>query len=158
MRVHTLKVSVLLLFLAFSYPSKAQQQSAHRATGSAGRITISIYDSDGRLVSTTDGAGNTKHLAGVPASAPTSKGMVSAQSAQPAAPALIIHVPADQRTIQAAINVANNGDTVLVSDGTYVENINFNGKAITVTSVNGASKTTIDGGAVDSVVKFQTSE
>ena len=36
-----------------------------------------------------------------------------------------IHVPADQPTIQAAINAAAKGDTVLVSPGTYVENINF---------------------------------
>jgi hypothetical protein len=45
-----------------------------------------------------------------------------------------IHVPKDQPTIQAGINAANNGDTVLVSPGKYVENINFNGRAITVTS------------------------
>src|SRR5216117_3331126 len=44
----------------------------------------------------------------------------------------VIHVPADQPTIQAAINAAVNGDTVQVSPGTYIENINFLGKAITV--------------------------
>ena len=40
-----------------------------------------------------------------------------------------IHVPADQVTIQAAINAASNGDTVVVEPGTYVEKINFLGKA-----------------------------
>ena len=45
-----------------------------------------------------------------------------------------IHVPQDQPTIQAAITAANNGDTVLVSPGTYSVNLDFNGKAITVTT------------------------
>jgi len=46
----------------------------------------------------------------------------------------IIHVPADQPTIQAGIDVATGGDTVLVADGNYIENINYWGKAITVAS------------------------
>src|SRR5438105_6828191 len=69
-----------------------------------------------------------------------------------------IHVPADQPTIQAAINAAANGDTVLVAPGTYRENINFMGKAITVTSSGGPSVTTIDGGAAGSVVTFTSNE
>jgi parallel beta-helix repeat protein len=69
-----------------------------------------------------------------------------------------IHVPADQPTIQGAIDVANNGDTVLVAPGTYFENINFKGKAITVTSSAGAAQTIIDGGAKGSVVIFHTGE
>src|SRR5215467_11246084 len=72
--------------------------------------------------------------------------------------ATVIHVPGDQPTIQAAINAANNGDTVLVSPGTYTENINFLGKAITVTSSNGPKLTIIDGGGVSSVVTFSTNE
>jgi hypothetical protein len=69
-----------------------------------------------------------------------------------------INVPADQPTIQAAINAANNGDTVLVAPGTYVENLNFNGKAITVTSSGGPLVTIVDGNAVAPVVMFITNE
>ena len=69
-----------------------------------------------------------------------------------------IHVPADQPNIQSAINAASNGDTVLVAPGTYIENINFNGKAITVTSSGGPSVTIIDGGAKGAVVTFNNFE
>ena len=68
-----------------------------------------------------------------------------------------IHVPADQPTIQAAINVASSGDTILVSPGTYPENINFQGKAITVSALTPGTAT-IDGGANGSVVTFNHSE
>jgi parallel beta-helix repeat protein/predicted outer membrane repeat protein len=61
--------------------------------------------------------------------------------------------------IQPAIVDAVDGDTVLVNDGTYFENIDFLGKAITVISVNGAQFTKIDGGGIDgSVVTFINGE
>jgi len=72
--------------------------------------------------------------------------------------AATINVPADQPTIQAGINAASNGDTVLVAPGTYTENINFMGKAITVTSSAGAKTTIIDGGQVAPVATFSSGE
>ena len=69
-----------------------------------------------------------------------------------------IEVPADQPTIQSAVNAANPGDTVLVSAGTYTENVNFQGKNITVTSAAGAAQTIIDGGANGAVVTFNSGE
>src|SRR5262249_7795699 len=69
-----------------------------------------------------------------------------------------IRVPVDQPTIQAAINIADLGDTVLVAPGTYVENIDFLGKRITVTSESGPQNTIIDGGNTNPVATFITGE
>jgi hypothetical protein len=45
-----------------------------------------------------------------------------------------IHVPGNAGTIQEGINSAQQGDTVLVDEGTYYENIKFKGKSIIVAS------------------------
>ena len=79
-------------------------------------------------------------------------------SVLPLASASTINVPGDYSTIQAAIDAASNGDTILVAAGTYKENINFKGKAITLKSASGAAATIIDGGNVGTVVQFTTNE
>lgn len=68
------------------------------------------------------------------------------------------YVPDDYGTIQLAINSVSNGDTVIVKPGTYLENINFYGKAITVTSEQGPDATVIDGGNSGIVVTFDNNE
>jgi hypothetical protein len=67
-------------------------------------------------------------------------------------------VPADYPTIQQAINACLAGDSVLVAPGTYLENIDFLGKAITVYSEGGPQVTIIDGHQAESVVRFITGE
>ncbi len=73
-------------------------------------------------------------------------------------PPALITVPDDYLTIQSAIDAALHSDTVLVSDGTYVENIDFLGKDVVVLSVNGPEVTTIDGNADGSVVTMVSGE
>lgn len=63
-------------------------------------------------------------------------------------------VPGSQPTIQAAINVAVNGDTVLVLPGVYTENLDVQGKDITIESAGGAAQTTIDGGLLGTTVLY----
>jgi len=67
-------------------------------------------------------------------------------------------VPDDFPTIQAGIDGSVNGDTVIVRDGTYFENINFNGMAITLKSENGPTTTMIDGNQMGSVVRIESGE
>jgi hypothetical protein len=64
-----------------------------------------------------------------------------------------IHVPGDYVRIQGAMDAAVNGDRVLVKPGTYVENIEFLGKAITLSSELGPVATVIDGIQLTNVVK-----
>jgi len=61
------------------------------------------------------------------------------------ASAAVINVPADQPTIQTAINTAGAGDVVVVAPGVYPERVDFLGKRITVRSAQGPSVTTITG-------------
>lgn len=77
----------------------------------------------------------------------------------------LIRVPEDASTIQAGIDLAVDGDTVLVSPNTYFENIRFKGKKIIVSSLflstqdnSYVSSTIIDGTKNGSVVTFDSGE
>lgn len=79
--------------------------------------------------------------------------------------AAIIRVPQDQPTIQAGINFASPGDTVLVSPGIYYERINFIGKDITLGSLflttgnkDYITETTITKDSLGTVITFSQGE
>jgi hypothetical protein len=76
----------------------------------------------------------------------------------PAVAQATLVVPTAYPAIQAAIAAAGHGDTVLVLPGTYVERLDFLGKAIVVRSANGTAVTTIDGNQLGPVVTFTTNE
>jgi hypothetical protein len=67
------------------------------------------------------------------------------------------------KTIQSGIGTAGEGDTVIVAEGTYVENIHFEGKNIVLRSTNPTdwkvvANTIIDGNQAGSVVTFAATE
>ncbi|MHC4498877.1 MAG: right-handed parallel beta-helix repeat-containing protein, partial [Planctomycetota bacterium] len=77
---------------------------------------------------------------------------------------ITIYVPNNVNSIQRAINASINGDITIVSPGTYYETINFQGKAITLTSTDPSDWSVIAVTKNDAndpneyVVRFENSE
>ncbi len=74
----------------------------------------------------------------------------------------VIHVPGEFSTIQAGLNAASAGDTVLVGPGTYTgpnnRKLNFYGKALTLKSEQGPDVTIIDAENLDRCFVLNSNE
>lgn len=68
--------------------------------------------------------------------------------------AATLRVPEEFASLQAAINGAASGDTVLVAPGRYLENLKVYGKAVSIVSTDGPDTTILDGNGLDAVVSF----
>ena len=80
----------------------------------------------------------------------------------PLAKAIIIEVPGDYPTIQEAIDAAEDGDTILVANGTHTGdgnyNLDFRGRDLTVRSQGGPESCTLDANGLGRLFLFQNGE
>ncbi len=71
----------------------------------------------------------------------------------------IINVPFDTPSIQGGIDIASNGDTIIVSEGLYYENINLNDRyGLVIKSTYGPDATILDGREQGTVITIDGGE
>ena len=68
-----------------------------------------------------------------------------------------IYVPDDYSTIQAAVDAAADGDTIIVRDGSYTENIDVT-KQLIIQSEDGADSTTVTAANSDDYIFYVTTD
>ena len=68
----------------------------------------------------------------------------------------VIEIPAELATIAEALACAVDGDVILVGPGTYLESIDFAGRAITIESTDGPEATIIDGTGLETSIVLAT--
>lgn len=142
----------------------SQVQSGQSQTSScmdAGREIASgtCFDTPQQRMCITDLTTRTDHE---PDAGQTDIGFHYLHPEPPEVPPDIIRVPDDCESIQSAINIASDGHVIEVADGTYRgegnKNLDFNGKAVTVRSENGAGTCFIDCESAGRGVYFHRSE
>jgi len=69
----------------------------------------------------------------------------------------IVYVPDDYLTIQAAVDIASDGDTIIVRDGTYIENVDIT-KLLIIQSEKGTGSTSVTAANPDDHIFYVTAE
>jgi parallel beta-helix repeat protein len=69
-----------------------------------------------------------------------------------------IYVPDNYPTIQEAVDAAESGETIIVRDGSYTENVVVNNPHLTIRSENGANKTIVQAKKSDNPVFVVTAD
>lgn len=160
LRVVTPPLPLAAVGAQYAAPSGVEGGFAPVAVSTGGPVQTaeSLYIRNNQLVGNPDLSG----IFSIPITAADANGAQftdwSTLTVGPLPAARTIHVPGDVATISAAVAAARTGDTVLVAPGTYDENVDFAGKAITVLSSDGPAHTVIDGGTRGSTITFDHQE